>query len=216
MPKARPDPDPTEVLDPEFARVLRTADPGPALDGPLTFLPLAASTTDRWLQAWTEWRDRTLTATIAPVLAAVARHAELGETREIQALDLSLTAALGATASQHSAAAGQRLLRRLGVARGERGLGKLQRAAETGQTPAHFPVVYAAQSVLFHLPLRLLLPGYAYWEWVAALSACPPASGPRPRFSAEAAGLRALAETTLSAHVFDAAAPFRAAAANAA
>ena len=212
MPTARPTPSSEEILDPEFARVLRMADPGPALDGPLTFLPLPAFSPGAWRQAWTLWRDQTLTQTIAPVLAAVARHAELGEAREIQALDLGLAAALGPTASRQSATAGAHFLRRLSLARGERWLGKLQRAAAAGQAPAHFPVIYAAQSVLFHLPLRLLLPGYAYWEWIAAMAAFPPTGGPLPKFSAEAAGLRALAEATLSAHVFDAAGPFRAAA----
>lgn len=200
------------TLDPEFARVLRMADPGPALDGALTFLPPPASAPAAWLQAWAVWRSETLTHTIAPILAAVARHAELGEAREIQALDLGLIATLEPTASTRSTAAGARLLQRLSTARGERWLGKLHRAAASGQTPAHFPVVYAAQSVLFHLPLRLLLPGYAYWEWVSAMTACPPTGAPRPRFSAEAAGLRALADATLSSHVFDAAEPFRAAA----
>ena len=215
MPKARPDPVPEEALDPEFARVLRTADPGPALDGPLTFLPPLACSPDVWLQVWTTWCNGMLTETIAPVLAAVARHAERGEIREIQALDLELAAALDDAANARSALAGAHLLRRLSMSRGERWLGKLQRAATAGQTPAHFPVVYAAQSVLFHLPLRLLLPGYAYWEWTAALSACPPVGKPRPRFSALAADLRALADSTFSALVFDAAAPFRAAAAKA-
>ncbi len=212
MPTARSTPNSEEILDPEFARVLRMADPGPALDGPLTFLPPSACPPAMWRQAWTTWRDRPLTETIAPVLAAVARHAELGEAREIQALDLQLAATLDPIASTRSAAVGAHFLRRLSLARGERWLSKFQRAAAAGQTPALFPVVYAAQSVLFHLPLRLLLPGYAYWEWVSALAACPPTGGPTPRFSAEAAALRTLAEATLSAHVFDAAEPFRAAA----
>ena len=211
MPTARPTPSSEEILDPEFARVLRMADPGPALDGPLTFLPPPA-TTAVWQQAWTTWRDRTLTESLAPILSAVARHAERGEAREIQELDLGLTATLDPAASARSTAAGTHFLRRLSLARGERWLGKFQRAAAAGQTPAHFPVVYAAQSVLFHFPLRLLLPGYAYWEWIAAMAACPPVGGPLPKFSAEAAALRTLAEATLSSHVFDAAGPFRAAA----
>ncbi len=212
MPTARSTPSSEEILDPEFARVLRMADPGPALDGPLTFLPLEGSSVAVWLQAWTTWRNQTLTATIAPVLAAVARHAERGEVREMQALDLGLAATLDPTASTRSTAAGAPFLRRLSRARGERFLTKFQLAAAAGQTPAHFAVVYAAQSILFHLPLRLLLPGYAYWEWVAAMAACPPTGGSRPKFSTEAAVLRALAEATLSSHVFDAAEPFRAAA----
>ncbi len=212
MPTARPTPSNEEILDPEFARVLRMADPGPALDGPLTFLPPTAPDSVVWRQAWTTWRDRTLTETIAPVLAAVARHAELGEAREIQTLDLGLAATLDPAASARSTAAGAHFLRRLSLARGERWLNKFQRAAAAGQTPAHFAVVYAAQGALFHLPLRLLLPGYAYWEWVAALAACPPTTTPLPKFSAEAASLRTLAEATLSSHVFDAAERFRAAA----
>ena len=213
MPTARPDPDRLESLDPEFARVLRTADPGPALDGPLTFQPPATCAPAAWRQAWADWQTRTLAATVAPVLAAVAGHAARGETREIQALDLGLAAGLDPAAGVRSRAAGGRLLQRLGTARGERWLDKLQRAAASGHTPAHFAVVYAAQSVLFHLPLRLLLPGYAYWEWIAAMTAHPPAGGgPFPEFAAEAAGLRALAELTLSSHATDAAERFRAAA----
>ena len=200
-----------EILDPEFARVLRMADPGPALDGPLTFLPPPASSVAVWRQAWANWRDRTLTELIAPILAAVSRHAERGEAREIQALDLGLVATFETAAAVRCAAAGAHLLRRLSRAQGERWLDKLQRAAAAGQTPAYFPVVYAAQSVLFHLPLRSLLPSYAYWEWSAAMAACPPTGGAWPKFSAEAASLRALAEATLASHVFDAAEPFRAA-----
>ena len=214
MPTARPDPARHEALDPEFARVLRTADPGPALAGPLTFLPPPACTPSGWLEAWSLWRTQTLTGTIAPILAAVTTHAERGETREIQALDDAFDTALETAAGVRSATAGAALLKRLSTARGARWLDKLQRAAAAGQTPAHFPVVYAAQSVLFHLPLRLLLPGYAYWEWSTAMTAHPPAGGPLPKFSAEAAGLRALADATLASHVFDAAGPFRAAAAH--
>ena len=212
MPTARSTPISEEILDPEFARVLRRADPGPALGGPLTFLPPTACAAATWRQSWIIWRDTTLTGTIAPVLAAVARHAELGEVREIQALDRGLASPLESTASARSTAVGAHFLRRLSLARGERSLTKLQLAADAGQTPAHFAVVYAAQSALFHLPLRLLLPGYAYWEWTAAMTACLPIGGPRPRFSAEAANLRLLAEATLSSHGFDAAKPFRAAA----
>ncbi len=205
MPMARPDPARSEALDPEFVRILRMADPGPALGGPLTFLPPPVCTSVAWLQAWTLWQAQTLTGLIAPILTAVITHAERGEAREIQALDLAFTTTLETTASGRSATAGAALLKRLSTARGERWLDKLQRAAAAGQTPAHFAVVYAAQSVLFHLPLRLVLPGYAYWEWSAAMTARPPASGPLPTFSADAA---------LSTHVFDAAEPFRAASAH--
>ena len=205
MPTARPVPSGDEAFDPEFARVLRTADPGPALDGPLTFLPPSACSPTTWHRAWLDWRDQTLAGVIAPVLAAVVVHAGRGEVREIQTCDFDLSAALENAASVRSAATGGVLLHRLSAARGDRWLGKFQRAAAAGQTPAHFPVVYAAQSVLFHLPLRLLLPGYAYWEWTAAMAAMPPAGGSPPKFPAEAAGLRTLAEATLSSHVFDAA-----------
>ena len=212
MPTVLSNPSSEEVFDPEFARVLRMADPGPALDGPLTFLPLVGSTAAAWQEAWVCWRDQTLTATIAPVLATVARHAERGEAREIQEIDKALTGTLDPASGGRSTTAGAHFLRRLSVARGDRWLTKFQLAAAAGQTPAHFPVVYAAQSVLFHLPLRLLLPGYAYWEWTVAMMAYPPTGGRRPKFAAEAASLRALAEATLSTHVFDAAEPFRAAA----
>ncbi len=88
-----------------------------------------------------------------------------------------------------SAAAGRRLLRRLANARGERWLDKFQAAVAADRTPGHFAVVFAGQSALFHFSRRLLLPGYAYWEWCAAMSALPPTGRPLPVFAAELDGI---------------------------
>ena len=185
------------ALDPEFVRVLRISDPGAALDGALTFAPPAGGAAEAWLDAWREWREGPCTIAIGPALVAAAACARQGQAREIQELSAVLHAALDPLAAARSALAGARLLRRLGASRGERWLGKLQAGAAVGGQPVHFPVVYAAQSALFHLPLRQLVPGYAYWEWTAALAACPPAAGSPLDFSREAAALAATAQTIL-------------------
>ena len=200
----------SSALDPEFVRVLRTADPGSTLDGPLTFAPPAGGAVDPWLEAWRGWRDGPCAAVIAPALVAAADFARQGTARELQALNASLHAALEPTAAVRSALAGGRLLRRLGTSRGERWVGKLQAGVAAGGQPIHLPIIYAAQSALFHLPLRQLIPSYAYWEWTAALAAHPPTTGSRPDFLREAAALGEMAAGILSSrdHADDAQAVF--------
>ena len=99
MPSARPASAPqlfSEAAgpsDPEFARVLRTADPGPALDGPLTFLPLPDAVPTDWLRAWNSWREQTLTSLLAPALLEIAALATNGLAREMLAADRARVAA---------------------------------------------------------------------------------------------------------------------------
>lgn len=193
MPLARPACEPqlfTESAGPsdlEFSRVLRTADPGPALDGPLTFLPGGA-----WLPAWQQWREQTLVSRLAPALLQTAAFAVRGCAREILALDRELDSSLSADACARSRAAGRRLLARLASSRGERCLGKFQQWVAADEMSAHFPTVHAVQHALFHLPLRLLVPAYAYWEWSAA-------GGEAPAFAREADALCRLAQDLLPA-----------------
>ena len=189
---------PVGSTDPEFPRVLRTADPGPALDGPLTFLPAANTSPSVWLAAWKHWRDHFLIVSAAPLLLQTANFATRGCAREMLALDRALDASFEPAARERSAAAGRRLLARLASSRGERWLGKYQQWGAAGETPAHFPIVYAGQHALFHLPLRLLLPAYAYWEWTAAMAARPPVGGPVPDFAGETDELCQLARAALS------------------
>lgn len=180
---------PVGSADPEFPRVLRTSDPGPALDGPLTFLPDPAALPADWLRAWNDWRENFLARSLAPVLLQTASFAMRGCARETLALDRELDASLNPAARARSTVAGRRLLARLAFSRGERWLGRCQQWVAAGEMPAHFPVVYAGQQALFHLPLRLLIPAYAYWEWSAAMSARPCVGGPTPDFAGEADAL---------------------------
>ena len=204
MPTERQPPEAADLSpDPEFARVLRISDPGMALDGPVTFLPPLGASPEVWRQSWRAWLEGTLALTLAPCLTAAAGHAEHNAARELQTLDLELDAGLEEAARDRSRAAGRRLLRRLANARGERWLDKFQAWTALDATPAHFPVVFAGQSALFHLSRRLLLPGYAYWEWCAAMTARPPVGGTRPVFARELDGLLPL--STPSSHVFHAA-----------
>ena len=198
--------------DPEFARVLRMADPGSALEGPLTFAPSPAAVVSApdWLAAWHGWREDIFARRLVPAMLAAADHAERGQARELIALGASLHAALEPQASARSRQAGGRLLRRLGTARGERWIAKLLAADADGTALAHFPVIYAAQSSLFHLPLRLLLPGYAYWEWVTAAHAHPPTRGSLPPFADEAADLHRTNGQLLSSRDHAAPDPFAA------
>ena len=201
----------SDGLDPEFLRILRISDPGAALDGPLTFAPQPGSTVDMWLGTWRAWRDEPFAASVGPAMVAAAGYAGQGKAREIQQLNASLHTALEPLAAARSALAGSRLLRRLSTSRGERWLGKLQAGTAAGGPSVHFALVYAAQSALFHLPLRQMLPGYAYWEWTAALAACPPAAKTRPAFLQEAASLGDVAAVILSSrenHADDAQAVF--------
>ncbi len=189
---------PVGSTDPEFLRVLRTADPGPALDGPLTFFPAVGATPAGWLGTWNEWRQTVLATSLAPTLLQTFALAERGCARETLALDRELDAKLDPATRERSAAAGRRLLVRLAASRGERWLGRFQQWVAAGEMPAHFPVIYAAQHALFHLPLRLLVPAYAYWEWSAAMSAQPCAGEGAPDFSRETDGLCLLAQTLLA------------------
>ena len=166
--------------------MLRTADPGPALDGPLTFLPSGA-----WPLAWQSWREQTFVPHLAPALLQTAAFAVRGCAREILSLDRAIDAVLPPDARDRSRAAGRRLLARLS-SRGERSLGKFQQWAACDEMPAHFPTVHATQHALFHLPLRLLVPAYAYWEWSAA-------GGDLPAFAREADHLCRLAQNLLPA-----------------
>lgn len=188
---------PVGSTDPEFPRVLRTADPGPALDGPLTFLPAAGTSSADWLRAWNDWRQTVLTTSVAALLLQTAGLAVRGCAREMLALDRELDSVLDPAARTRSIAAGRRLLARLVSSRGERWLGKFQQWVLADEMPAHFPIVYAGQHALFHLPLRLLVPAYAYWEWSAAMSARPSVGSPAPDFAGETDGLCRLAQAIL-------------------
>lgn len=170
--------------DPEFTQVLRIADPAAALAGPLTFLPAAALPADAWFAQWDSWRTGLFAKTLAPALESAARHAALGQAREIRDLDLALAATLPPTAAARSAAAGRHLYAAMDGVKGERWLNKLQAWSADGSLPAQFAVAYACRYGSFHLPGRLLLPTYAYWEWTAARAARPPARGTLPDFAA--------------------------------
>ena len=169
--------------DLEFARVLRIADPDSALAGPLTFLPAGS---------WQAWREQVLIPIFAPALLQVAADAARGCAREVLALDRALDAALSPDARTRGQAAGRRLLARLASSRGERCLSKFQQWVSGDEMPAHFPTIYAVQHALFHLPLRLLVPAYAYWEWSAA-------GGNLAAFACEADDLCRLAQSLLPA-----------------
>lgn len=195
------------AFDAEFERVLRIGNPGAALRRAVTFLPAAESSPEEWFRQWEQWQQEVLAAKLAPALVAAAGYAERGAAREIQSLDLALDGTLEPASRERSTLAGKRLLGQLAGARGERWLTKLQAWAEGGTLPAHFLTVYATQSALFHLPLRLLLPGYAYWEWTAAMQTCPPLGGRPPEFSRAVPGLQQVIQTTLSAHTFHAVPP---------
>ena len=190
--------------DPEFARVLRISDPGPALEGPLTFAPPAGVVSGNWLAAWHEWRGTVLASQLASALLQAAALAGRGCAREMQALDRELDASLDNASRQRSRLAGQRLLARLASSRGDRWLGRFQQWVAAGEMSAHFPVVYAGQHAVFHLPLRLLVPAHAYWEWSAAMSVLPPTSGPALDFASETDALCRLAQIVLpSAHAVE-------------
>lgn len=190
--------------DPEADRLLRLCDPGAALTGPLSFLPPARADAAVWLSAWQRWQAEIFGELLAPMLASAASHAAAGRPREMRELNEALASRLDDASRARSAAAGHRLLRRLGPSRGDRWLGKFLAWEAQGALAAHFPIVYAGQNAFFHLPLRALLPTYAYWEWSAAVSALPP-RGPLPRFSAANADLQSLVDRTLAPASFPAA-----------
>lgn len=171
--------------DPEFTQVLRIADPSSALHGALTFQPASGLAAAAWLVAWEQWRAG-LFARLSGALESAARCAALGQAREIREIDAALAAALPGPAAQRAAAAGRLLYEAMGGVRGERWFNKLQAWSAEGSLPAQFAVAYACRYTSFHLPGRLLLPSYAYWEWTAALAARPPARGTLPEFSAAA------------------------------
>ena len=208
MPNARPAATPAPydggAFDAEFERVLRIGNPGHALRRALTFLPADNTSAEEWFGQWETWQRETLTAKLAPTLVSAAGYAERGAAREIQSLDLDLDAVLEPAARERSTTAGKRLLAQLAGARGERWLTKLQTWSAGGTMPAHFLTVYATQSALFHLSLRLLLPGYAYWEWTAAMQTCPPLGGRPPEFLRAVAGLQHATQVMLSSHPFHA------------
>ena len=211
MPTARPAAAPAlyhgGTFDAEFERVLRIGNPGAALRRALTFQPSADASPDEWFRQWTTWQQEVLAAKLAPALVAAAAYAERGAAREVQSLDLELDGTLEPAMRERSTLAGKRLLGQLAGARGERWLGKLRAWSEGGTMPTHFLTVYGTQSALFHLSLRLLLPGYAYWEWTAAMQTCPPTGGRAPEFAQAVPGLQLLVQTTLSAHAFHAVPP---------
>ena len=104
---------PIGTTDLEFGRVLRTSDPGPALDGPLTFLPDAGA----WQASWNHWQQTILTERLAVVLLQTATLATRGCAREMLALDRELDGTLEPAARERSRAAGRRLLARLAASR---------------------------------------------------------------------------------------------------
>lgn len=170
--------------DPEFTQVLRIADPGAALHGALTFLPGSHLPVAAWLAEWDRWRDGPFANLLAAALENTVRHAALGQAREIRDLDLALASALPKDAAARASDAGRELYAAMDGVKGERWFNKLQTWSAEGAMPGQFAVAYACRYTSFHLPGRLLLPTYAFWEWTAAVSSRPPSGGALPDFSA--------------------------------
>ncbi len=155
---------------PEFARVLRTADPGPALDGPLTFLPPACRP-GRVAARLERLAADPFRPVLAPVLLQIAALATRGCAREMLALDRELDASLDRDARDRSRAAGQRLLAPSGVLARRTLAGSSSNVGRRGRDARPLSRWSTRARARFSIcRCGCCCQAYAYWEWSAAMA----------------------------------------------
>ena len=134
----------------------------------LSFAPAAEA---HFAGVWSIWIEQVFGAHLLDAMVAVMSLARADHSRDLLAVDARLAAQLPPEAVLRLRRAGHDMLRGMDGLRGSRPAQKLAAAAERGETPGLFPIVFALQSAIYNVPLRAALIAYGRLEWRAARDA---------------------------------------------
>lgn len=160
----------------EFAESFATPNwgeiPPPLRSGPgnfggecLSFAPAAGA---HFAGVWSHWVEQVYGARLLDAMLGVMSATRLDHTRDVLRLDAQAAADFAPEALLRLRRAGHAMLQRMDGLRGSRSALRLRSAAERGETPGLFPIVFALQSAIYNVPARAALAAYARLEWRAA------------------------------------------------
>lgn len=143
---------------------------GIVADSSATFAPSPAG---RLGPAWTLWQENWFSPVLAPAFVEVFHAASQHRINEIQSIDLSLDSRLSPSIARKSTHAAKAFLDGKSEMKGHREWIRFAEKVERGESPGHLCVLFALQSVLFHLPLAPALTSYAWFEFQSRNGKCP-------------------------------------------
>jgi len=135
------------------------------------FLSFAPAADAHFAGVWEHWVKNVYGAQLIESMLAVMAATRLDHTREPLAIDAAVAAEFAPEVVIRLRRAGHAMLHRMDGMRGSRSAFRLRAAAERGETPGLFPIVFALQSALHNVPERAALLAYARLEWRAAREA---------------------------------------------
>ena len=134
----------------------------------LSFAPAADA---HFAGVWAHWVDHIFRPHLLDAMVAVMSLARADHTRDLLVEDARVASVLPPETIIRLRRAGHAMLSRMEGLRGSRPALKLGAAADRGETPGLFPIVFALQSAIYNLPMRVALVAYARLEWRAARDA---------------------------------------------
>ncbi len=147
--------------------------PAPARPGAfggecLSFAPAAGA---HFAGVWSHWVEHVYGAQLLDAMLGVMSATRLDHTRDPLALDAQVATFFAPDTVLRLRRAGHAMLHRMDGMRGSRSALRLRGAADRGETPGLFPIVFALQSSIYNVPARAALVAYARLEWRAARDA---------------------------------------------
>ena len=145
----------------EIPRVVDLCNPQYRSRSPYTFLSVEGCP----VGSWQIWQATVFRPLLEKRMLNVLAHGRSLRAREIRELDRELEELLPEPGRRRSRTSGRALLKAFKAPRSEKILSRLRRWVDSGKTPGHFPVIYAARCAVFSIPPRMLLLSYLYQEW---------------------------------------------------
>jgi hypothetical protein len=146
--------------------------PAPSRSGPGTFdgecLSFAPAAGAHFAGVWSHWVEHVYGAQLIDAMLGVMSATRLDHTRDPLLLDAQMASVFTPDVVVRLRRAGHAMLHRMDGMRGSRSALRLRAAADRGETPGLFPIVFALQSAIYNVPARAALVAYARLEWRAA------------------------------------------------
>jgi hypothetical protein len=149
--------------------------PAPSRLHPGTFggecLSFSPGTDAHFAGVWSHWVEHVYGAHLLDAMLGVMSATRLDHTRDPLVLDVHVVSFFTPEVVLRLRRAGHAMLHRMDGMRGSRSALRLRAAADRGETPGLFPIVFALQSAIYNVPARAALVAYARLEWRAARDA---------------------------------------------
>jgi hypothetical protein len=146
--------------------------PAPLRSSPGTFggecLSFAPAAGAHFAGVWSHWVEHVYGAQLLETMRAVMAATRLDHTRDPLVLDAELASFFAPDTVLRLRRAGHAMLHRMDGMRGSRSALRLRAAADRGESPGLYPIVFALQSAIYNVPVRAALVAYARLEWRAA------------------------------------------------